>query len=227
MSIRIFGIQRSGTNYTESLIDRLTPLAVTAGNPDTNYWKHSYSPESEFLFRHDIHIVIVKHPFKWLESLHRYNADLALRSGEYEENFFNNEAVRKASKHIIYDKRNQPTAIEGAANLYNTFYNRWFEFSTQNNAIPTYLIRYEDIIRNPTKFLRSLQRRIGIRFPIKAGALKEIDQSSNFPKSRIRDYLDMHHFSILDDDTLEYARQLFDEQLIYERLEYPRASSFN
>ena len=222
MSIRIFGVQRSGTNYLESLIDQCTPLKVTAGNPDTNYWKHSYSPEAEYLFPYDIHLIVVKHPFKWLESLHRYNADLTLRSGEYEENVFNSEALRQCAKHIIYDSRGMPTSLKGAAELYSTFYNRWYDFSKQDNNRPTYLIRYEDVIRNTTKFLKALQRRIGLSFIIKAGGPKNIDQSSGFPKERIREYLDMRHFSILSDELLDYAKTCFDEELIYNKLRYPK-----
>ena len=222
MNIRIFGVQRSGTNYLETLIGQCTPLVVTAGNPQTNYWKHSFSPEAEFLFPNDIHIVVVKNPFKWLESLHRYNADLSIRSGEYDENIFNGEKTRENSKCIIYDKRQKPTALEGAIHLYNTFYNRWFDFSKDQKEIPTYVIRYEDIIRNKSAFLKSLQHRIGIKFPIKGGTLKNINQSSTFPQSRIKEYLNMRHFSVLEKESLEYAQSLIDTELVYKKLRYPK-----
>ena len=51
--------------------------------------------------------------------------------------------------------------------------------------------------------------------------VSEVEQSNDFSKERVKDYLDMHNFTILDEALLNYAKELFDTNLITKKLGYP------
>ena len=226
MKIRIFGIQRSGTNYLEQLLNEHTQLEATPGNPASGYWKHTAFPERRFLFAEDIHFVIVKNPFKWLESLHRYNADLTWRSGVYHQNLFNNEEIRKNSAYLIHDARNHPTALEGAVRLYNTFYRNWIDFLDNQKELRIHLFRYEDILRNQTGFVNGVQKKFQ-QFYIRKRTISmgTVRQSDDFSHDRRKDYLDQKNVKILSAEALKMSLGQFDLDLLSTRLRYPIPSS--
>ena len=118
MNIRIFGIQRSGTNYLEQLINTFSGVVATPGVPERGYWKHSAYPAPRFMPQQDIYFLVIKNPFKWLESLHRYNADLSIRSGTYHQNLFNCEKKQQTTKYLIRDSRNYPTANDRVITIF-------------------------------------------------------------------------------------------------------------
>lgn len=155
----IFGLQRTGTNYLETLISK--NFHVKKANDRVKCWKHSTFIPDHFSFEIPA-FILFKNPYLWIESVaFRYSADY-VRTQDY----------RIESDLLL---GNEEICLSHLIHTYKKFYKTWH----YPNLF--HVIYYEDILLNPTHFLDGLnyERRTpkkGYKFPVNG----TIPQSRNY-----------------------------------------------
>lgn len=134
--IQIIGLQRSGTNFLETLIQHNFKDVEIQCKTETGQWKHSLTIENLFHFDSiDLVLVIAKNPFTWVESISMRNcADYLTRQNKYE----------------VFDHNTlSPNCIGGLhlnlkslCKTYNDFYKFWLH----NFDSKRIFVCYEDIL---------------------------------------------------------------------------------
>lgn len=72
-NIKLYGLQRSGTNYIARLIEKnFRNVRVWHNGPDEKFWKHGPPQEAPGM---DGYLLLVKNPFAWVVSYRKYMQD--------------------------------------------------------------------------------------------------------------------------------------------------------
>ncbi len=122
MNFYIFGLQRSGTNLVQTIME--TNFGGVVKNQGEKQWKHCLSPDENLNFADPI-LKVIKSPYTWVESIvFRDRADFYEK---HDGNFFDPAPV-------MVDDVNLMNLVY----VYKSHYNKWKETGT--------LIRYEDIL---------------------------------------------------------------------------------
>lgn len=222
MHATIFGPQRSGTNFLESLLkDNFEDVKIR--NQDSNYvWKHCAYPEKfkgKLTDNDSINIVIHKNPYKWLESLMRYNADLDNRYGGKREEYKDLYKVVQEGDITVQDKRGKNTNLGGACRLYNDFYHNWENFK----GVDVMWVRYEDLLveESRARILQQIQNKYKLRKKKGGWAVpKKVGQSDQWTDQRQQDYLNMSNFDKLEQRHIDLVNKYIDNKLL-EKFNYP------
>lgn len=123
----IIGLQRSGTNYLQELIqDNFSNVSVFGNNCEDYIWKHS--PTTDFKKFPEYIVHIYKHPLMWVES--------CIQCSLYD--FL--ESIPKSDDSLQINGIH----IKGLIDLYNQSMNNWL-FNFKLN-IPIINIQYEKIL---------------------------------------------------------------------------------
>lgn len=220
MKFTTVGLQRSGTNYTESFLAKqgLTHVSSSPGNLiDYPYyaWKHILSPTH---FAKDVntdnHIVIVvsKHPLKWLESILRNPVDITfaypyLQYGNYQVDVAHSWRLNKF--HTL--------DVEKLLQHYNIFYTNWLNTKLFSNQ---YTVRYEDMIdiQYANQFVEDLCYDFNIPFTAIDSFPTQLEMSAG---GRSNSYLESYKKGQynLPENFIDLARKKINPRLL-ERLNY-------
>lgn len=142
----VFGIQRSGTNFTETLLREHFQLNIV--NADRNYiWKHSHNIELSRFEPDHFHVYIIKYPYSWVESIRRKQVDIIKRHPEIKPD---KETKIQLCKDIDLYKLTK---------LYNDHALWWHSDAVKEHAKYIYL-QYESLIRSDDAlktFLKTFQ----------------------------------------------------------------------
>ena len=184
MHIKIFGIQRTGTNYLEFLIRSNVLLAdspvILNDVPFTRDhfpgWKHEAVPvvdvdEQQRRLANNIAVILIKNPYTWYKSIRRWTRGTEKFSfdgfgGRDPEHFFKqyNSLYADHKKLLIGEKRD--TVYEHSA-----------------------LIRYEDLILNPRKEIYKFAVKFNLTIEGKFSDTNRAVQSRVFTESMRTYYL--------------------------------------
>ena len=185
----IFGLQRSGTNILSEMLKR--SCSSSKNNLDQInerrfdvIWKHSiYVPT--------INIdcptfVILKNPYKWVESIClRNHRDILIRQVKYpideREGFSNNYLFGK-------NKFN----LENLGKLYSHFFETWV-INKNKNIKQKIIVKYEDLLNKEKResFFEKISKKLNINLNIIIDPISlvgQIDQSENFSKINLNYY---------------------------------------
>jgi len=223
MLCTVIGPQRSGTNYLETLL-RNNFENVRIQNQDSNHiWKHRVDPKDvkDKLNEKHKYFLIHKNPYKWIESLMKYNADLEKRqggkAGEYEEKYKN----KQDGDIIVEDRRKKKTNVGGALRLYNDLYHNWID----TDLVEVVVVRYEDLLipQKRDKILQSMVDDHGFKKKRAKGGWdipNKVGQSDKWDEDKTKQYLDLQHFNKLNQEHLDLVNKYVDAKLM-EKFRYP------
>lgn len=214
-----YGLQRSGTNFLETLLKRKYQVHFLNSNKDRNapiqkhfrlYDEKDIIPDPQY--QNDIfisnfasfesllkavpnyYLVISKDPYSWLLSY---------------------EGWAK--------KCNWPAVSYHYASEYNLFYGKWLAFSKETERIK--FIRYVDLIQDPSKVLGRLEAEMSLKKRFLSGlvsnTVKIVSQSSAFSDEKRNYYLNEKYLESYSDEDLREVNALIDPNVIsslgYER----------
>ena len=155
-TVTIFGLQRSGTNFTEQLVKRNIKGVNIVNNwsKPNGIWKHAYGVDTfprnggsagnrgdkakyEMIGKQIVAWYIHKNPYSWIESICRRNVD-----------------IKKHNPQVIHNEKNAERkrfGLEGLdvghlAELYRVHTDWWYNLCSQRKI---FHLSYEDLIRTP------------------------------------------------------------------------------
>lgn len=204
----VVGPQRTGTNYLQFLLKRNFYHANILYEHDY-IWKHTAYPDTYKLRNNKvIHIGIIKNPYKWIESLERYSADLADNFGSWKTPMPAYDPNRES--YYVQDSQGIKIDVEHAITLYNKFYNNWI----YQEAVSCPIIKYEDLLDNKTDTYYRISQSTGLKIKPKPWTdTNQVDQSEPFTKERKIYYLDDSQ-TILTDFQKEVIKNTVDQNLL-------------
>lgn len=211
-----YGLQRSGTNFLEGLLEenyRLLMLNSTADrrhplvkhfrlydekkyiSAPAYYNDQRFSSLDEFIAAlqtevvPDAIIIISKDPYSWLKSYKSWAEKCNWSKVEF-------SYVRE----------------------YNLFYNKWRELASQSSKVV--FVRYVDLICNTEDELLRLEKQFGLsrrmvrRLFGRKLHLQKVSQSASFTKNRRDYYLNREYLQTLADDEMDEINQTIDPDLL-------------
>lgn len=183
--------QRSGTNYLQFLLKR-NFYHVRVLYEHEYIWKHyAYPSKEKKLDPNIIHIGVIKNPYKWIESLRRYSADLSDNFGKWKRPMpeYNNSRER----FYVEDRNGKKIDVEHAIKLYNKFYTNWMKQKSVTFAV----IKYEDLIDNKQNVYEQIVQKTNLRCKPKPWYdTKKVDQSDDFTEQTRTYYLNETDLSL-------------------------------
>lgn len=204
ISLKQYGLQRSGTNYTRMLLlkNYFTNIVANEGG-----WKHGYY-QATGSFRNEAHLIItVKDPFAWLVSICRYS-------------FVH---IRKTLPEFIRTKY----GFEGLCNSnpivhWNTMNLHWSNLILNSHKVC--VVRYEDLLEYPQEVCDVVAKRVGLyrqenQFYIPKGKVSQntTEGSGVFDRDF---YLQKRYMKAFTGEDVKFIRSQLDERLLEEF--YPR-----
>lgn len=206
-SYYIFGIQRSGTNYLETLIEK--NFSVRKNNPSTRCWKHSIDMPAGLDPKQPI-IVIHKNPYLWVESIAWRNRVDWIKT----QTMYPATDVADDQRMMIGENGKQMNLIN-LTKTYKHFYNTWFINPDDMIKETRLVIRYEDLLENEKrgKILGKIHKIFNFRRktnPLHQGwanpRIGTISQSRDYNATRHHYYTQMkpkylkpHHIAQMND----------------------------
>ena len=232
----IFGVQRSGTNFCETLInenfENLSDLKyVWKHSPDVNEIQEVYQ---RLEMKDHLHIVVVKNPYKWIESIKRNPVDIvATIKGMKNINLLSKAEILNCNKEFQWSQQNllrpkewyvEQLPIPQLIYLYNNFYKNWLSMKSRIKYWG--IVRYEALlsIENASSFLDNMSHAFGLKpkldgnwtYPVK------VDMSQSWEpirKQKTQDYVDQHEIKTLTDEQIQIIHDNLDMKLL-EKLGY-------
>lgn len=212
MNLLHYGLQRSGTNYFETLLKRKYRVRFLNSNkdrssplqkhfrlyddkdiiPEPQYRNEFKIPDFENYERllevvPDYYLVISKDPYSWLLS-------------------YNNWA----------EKCNWPDVPHNYIIEYNLFYSKWLEFSQQTERI--IFCRYIDLLKDADEELNRLQSKMDLRekflYSLIKSPLNEVAQSNRFSSDRRKYYLSEKYLEDYNKSDLHEINRFLDPDVI-------------
>lgn len=141
----ILGIQRSGTNFAETVFKQNFSNIQIVHNDRTYIWKHSYNIDLD-RFKDDVlHIYITKSPYCWIESIMRKKVDILKR----------NDWIKSDEKTPDRFKYNDIDILK-TAKLWND-HCEWFSREEVRQKIKYEKVQYEEIIQSKKRMFDFLK----------------------------------------------------------------------
>jgi len=212
MNLLHYGLQRSGTNFLETLIKQKYRVRLLNRNEDRSsplqkhfrlYNDKDIIPEPQYRNNYiisgfedferllgttpDYYLIISKDPYSWFLS---YN------------NWAKKCSWPNVSHHYIME--------------YNLFYKKWLEFSRQTEKI--IFIRYLNLLQNANEELGFLESQIGLRktffAQFRSSTIDKVAQSGQFSNDRRNYYLSEKYLESYNKKDLQTINSLLDPEVI-------------
>jgi hypothetical protein len=206
-NLLIYGLQRSGTNYLESLIRSHFPACIFLNGDKRDAITHKHFrlytdkrciPEPQFQnsmvfasFREfesqlpaaaDLYLVISKDPYNWLISYNKWS-----------------------------EKNKWPPHNYHYIEEYNLFYGAWMDFSRQSKKV--LLLRYADLLQEPLATLNTIGRALHLAELTSVAAPKKVYASRRFSAHKKKEYLNQASLRRLPPPELELLNMSLDKDL--------------
>lgn len=185
MSYFIFGLQRSGTNFTEQLVQQ--NFHISKENRHNKCWKHSIDFPNGYKKQHAT-LIIHKNPYTWIESIClRNTVDWVKRQKDYPIT----DQIDKELKLKNFNTVN-------LAKTYKHWYDTWLGDTDQQLKDISFQIKYEDLLIKNVRndFLDHLHKKFKWRRKSKGPdwivpTYGKVSQSRDYDRSREEYYLSM------------------------------------
>lgn len=206
--ILLYGLQRSGTNFLESLVRLNFPGCHFVNGEVRNAIDHKHFrlydnkaiiPEPQFLNHGqfssfaefekqlpevpEVFLIMSKDPYSWLVSYNNWSR-----------------------------KNNWPKPHYHYIEEYNLFYGKWMEFSKSTNKI--LFIRYVDLLQQPLEELKKIAALLHLPDPEKLKTTKKVYASRKFTGSKKEAFLNNDHLQKISANDLNLINQKLDRQLL-------------
>ena len=212
MNLLHYGLQRSGTNFLQTVLKKKYCVRFMNRNKDRSsplqkhfrlYDEKDIIPEPQFRneikiptfnefeqlleVASDYYLVISKDPYSWLLS------------------------YKKWAK-----KRNWPSVTYHYIMEYNLFYGKWLEFSQQTEKI--LFVRYIDLLQDADEELKRLESKMHLkkRFlsPLLSSVVNKVSQSGKFSNDKRSYYLSEQYLKSYTEEDLKEINDLIDPEVI-------------
>lgn len=157
--VKIYGLQRSGTNFLSHLINKNfenTKSLVNMGG-----WKHGYYHSAEALGRECHVLAVVKNPYSWLVSMYRYwGPDKQKQIGMDLEGVTFSEFVRNRA---IFERQKGVPYLFRAANPvqhWNDMNFHWLSIKLKEKKLS--VVTYEAALMAPEWTLNTIAHTLGL-----------------------------------------------------------------
>lgn len=200
MFVKVFGIQRTGTNYLARLINKNLIIDDTPVLLEDPGWKHGpiqrnpdIDKEKKFKSNNKA-VILIKNPYTWYTSIQKWI---------------------KPGRGRPYDgfKANN---VEYVFRKFNVLYNEHRKFLLGDNDDTVYtdsiLIRYEDLLIDPPMELSRISEKFGYVFKHKFTDLTKVAQSGKFTDSMRKYYIAQR--PLYDNKTIELVTSVVDWELM-------------
>jgi len=202
----IAGLQRSGTNYIETLLNK--NIDNTKFGWEDWYWKHNINPPNLALFRqHNLRgiVLCVKNPLHWVESIcFRNFADLYESYGVYYD--MNDKSS------LYFENHGRVFNVKALVKLYNEYYNNWLN----NPQLVVHVANYESVLKEPTQFLNQFKDKFNLQFKSDELVIDigKVFMSGAYTNTKLLDNYKNYQLSHLKIEHLEYIQQYLDIELL-------------
>ena len=215
--LMIYGMQRTGTNYTEHLLTnnlrnikfhncpsaRCLPIHKHFRLydekfiiPDPQYFNtfsykdfNSFKNHVESIVGNKIsrYIVVIKHPFSWYSSYLKH-----AKRNKYHTN------GKSFNSHFIID--------------YNHYYKKWLSFEKEAPDIVK-IVKYEEVLSNTKDVISKLADTIGTSLSQKTTYNpKKVNMSKRFTNKRLKYYTNKKFLDLIEKHDKQIAINLLDEE---------------
>lgn len=180
-----FGLQRSGTNFIETIINR--NFNGKRQNRNNASWKHFIDPPDGWTAQHPT-FLIYKNPYTWVESIcFRNSVDWIKTQKTYPalEGPVNLKAGPKSIN------------VEALAKTYKHWHDKWIaEPKAGANYENVVIIRYEDLLNNGKRdqVLTDIESKFNVKRKHQNWAIPNngaVSQSKDYTKDREKYYIEM------------------------------------
>jgi hypothetical protein len=202
-TVLLYGLQRSGTNYLQSLMERNYPQVAFVNVDERNNPAHKHFrlfddknciPEPQFMNRvfvrnlkefesylekpPSIYLVVSKDPYSWYISYKKWA-----------------------------QKNNWPSPSYHYMQEWNLFYAKWLVFAEQSDKV--IFVRYIDLLTDPAGQLSLIAKKLNIPIKESIKTMRKVYASKRFTSADARYYLNKEYLHALDPhEKLELSRQL-------------------
>ena len=207
--ILLYGLQRSGTNYLETLINLNFPDCNFLNGESRNEITHKHFrlydnkkmiPEPQFnnnlSFKNfpefenklppnkipELYIIVSKDPYSWFVS------------------------YRNWSK-----KNNWPNPDYHYIEEYNLFYGRWMHFAKESSKI--IFVRYSDLLTQPLEVLNNIGKSLNLPPLLKLKSTKKVYASRRFTGDKKEQFLNKDHLNKITREDMEIINLTLDSEL--------------
>jgi len=236
-SFTVFGLQRTGTNFTHQLVINNFQSLNLDQSLIKYAWKHE--PDTEFVYKlykkqkkeNHAHILVSKDPYKWVESILRNPVDIKIRRPQvlYDLDTLPHDHILEFStltkKNMNDSWKLEKINLVELVKLYNEFYNNWIDL--QPKIKNWNLVKYETLLdlENCLQFIEDLSQIYKWNI-IKHSHLvipAHVTLSENWTESlrnkKIQDYWDSNNIKTLTQEQINVVDKHLDKSLL-EKLGY-------
>jgi len=206
----LYGLQRSGTNYLETLIQLNYPNCSFINSEVRNEIMHkhfrlydnkNYIPEPQFennatfnsfeafeqslpiIEKPDLYLVMSKDPYSWYTSYMGWSK-----------------------------KNNWPNRGYHYINEYNLFYAKWLEFSIESGKI--IFIRYQDLLTNPLPIINQIAKALLLPEKITVRTTNKVYASKKFTTDKKDAFLKRAYLNKISNQELVLMNSLLNKSLL-------------
>lgn len=180
-----FGLQRSGTNFIETIINR--NFNGKRQNRANASWKHFIDPPKQWTAQHPT-FLIYKNPYTWVESIcFRNTVDWIKTQKTY--------PVTEGQPDLVAGPKN--INVEALAKTYRHWHDKWIlNPKPKANYENVYVIKYEDLLEVETrnKILDDISQKFNVKRKHSSWAIPNkgaVSQSKDYTDDREKYYLEM------------------------------------
>lgn len=210
--IKIHGLQRSGTNYVQFLLNENLETEVLA---NIGGWKHGPYCFPWSLYQEVHIIVVVKNPYYWLFSLYNYWKEKKL--GMNLENCFFNQFLRS---NTFFEQGKGIPCLYRASNPVQYWNNMNFHWcSIRMNTKKLLIIPYEAALENPEEIVNLISEELKINkktnFKLTTKKLEPNGEKYNFGEDFDRSiYEKKKYLEFFDNESIEFVNNELDKELM-------------
>ena len=211
MKLLLYGLQRSGTNFLESLLKKNYRIKFLNSNKDRSsplqkhcrlYSKKDIIPEPQY------HNDIIVENFENFESLFDVTPDYYLVISKDPYSWY--LSYRNWAK-----KCNWPEVNHHYIEEYNLFYGKFLEFSNQTEKI--IFVKYIDLLEDSNAVLKQLEARMNLKKNILSRFIRRksihVSQSSRFTEERRAYYTDEKYLKEYSNEDLQLLNDFLDTEI--------------
>lgn len=186
---RVYGLQRSGTNFIEQGIERAYPewgvsKAATKFHPNPE-WKHAIEPPAN-LPQNEAIIIVFKSIYNWIESITERQVMDYLKTQTHYPILDTDYIVESYSK-AVRKPQKFSFSIDQLCKTYTHFYTHWLPLVDTGQAV---LIQYEDLLTSKRdSILTQLQNHFNWPHPIELEDATPARYTDTFTTDRAQQYL--------------------------------------
>lgn len=213
VNLLLFGLQRSGTNFLESILNK---------NYRVNFLNDYIrtSPCNKHFRLYDEKNIIPEPQYKneiFISSFEEYKKLISI-TPDYFIIISKNPYSWFLSYNKWADKCNWPKVYHHYIYEYNLFYGKWIELSKQTDQIV--FVKYIDLLQNTEKELSRLELEMGLSrrvfIPFFSSRISKVPQSNKFSKKQRDFYLNEKYLEVYDEKELQSINNLLDSKLLFD-----------